>query len=98
MNSKSAGISAILTIILTVFMTVYSEINADFKNLLASLLGHHWVTKSVIVVVFFFILANLIRVKPNEKTSLGLINNVLITTILGFFVILGYYIWHFVAG
>ena len=58
-KSKVAAffLSAVITIIILGSMIIIDEQNTAFKAFLASLTGHHWVTKSVFAAVLFPLLS-----------------------------------------
>ncbi len=96
-NLRVLSISAISTFILIVFLTIYSELNEAFKNMLASIFGHHWIAKSVLSLIFFFlvylILKNIIKEGKNINKQ---INLVVITAIIGCLAIFLFFVYEFV--
>ncbi len=50
---SAAAWSASITMIVIVAVILVAEYVASFKSFLASLTGHHWVTKSVLEVILF---------------------------------------------
>ena len=90
--------SASITIAVVTIVTIGAELSAEFKTLLAGFTGHHWVTKSVLSVIVFvlfygiFLLMGKSVSSKETKTALLLLQ---IVTILGFFLILGFYVYHF---
>lgn len=95
LNLKALNYTTLSTILLIVALTIWSELVPSFKTNLASLTGHHWVTKSVVSLIFFiavyFLLSKIIK---DSKNPLPLIIKITITTILGGVIIFGFYIWH----
>ncbi|OGN07440.1 MAG: hypothetical protein A2669_01845 [Candidatus Yanofskybacteria bacterium RIFCSPHIGHO2_01_FULL_48_25b] len=91
----SAWASAV-TIIIVTLTTISADLYPPFKNWLASLTGHHWVTKSWLAVILFAVLFLIFR---RQNVSVGKIKKSLtalnITAILGFAAILFFYIYEF---
>ena len=63
-----AGASA--SAILLALLVILSELAEPFKALLASVFGHHWIGKAVLVAIAFLLAGFLLK----EKTSLGKIS------------------------
>ena len=96
-NIKAMSYSTMLTVILIVFMTIYAELNTKFKDLLKLMSGHHWISKSIISLIFFvvsyYLLMNL--VKDNEREIKKDMTIVVIITVLGVLSILLFYAYEF---
>ena len=75
-------------------MTIFSELSPSFKDLLKSITGHHWLTKSVVSIVFFFLIY-LSFSKTKTKLKTEDIRNTIITTLVGFLAITLFYVWHY---
>ncbi len=68
-NYKAGAISTLLTGAVIVFMTIYAELSEPFKNALKSITGHHWISKSLISLILFFILYfafGKVKIKEND--------------------------------
>jgi uncharacterized membrane protein YadS len=62
------GLSFLVVSIFNGLLTIMKEESAGLKNWMAHLLGHHWVTHGVFVIILFFVLGWLFsRVKFDEK-------------------------------
>jgi hypothetical protein len=62
------GLSFLVVSIFNGLLTIMKEENAGLKSWMAHLLGHHWVTHGVFVIVLFFVLGRLFsRVKFDEQ-------------------------------
>tara|TARA_Y100000310_G_scaffold28141_1_gene26788 strand:- start:3189 stop:3488 length:300 start_codon:yes stop_codon:yes gene_type:complete len=96
-NLKALNNSTILTVLFITFMTIVGEINKPFKEFLASITGHHWLTKSVLSVVFFVIAYALLSKTKKELNTEKDISHTIIITILSFLAILFFFIWHYIA-
>lgn len=97
LNIRSLSYSTTLTIIFVVMLTLWSEISKSLKTFLASITGHHWVTKGVFSLVFFVIVYFVIsRTRKDSVDSIHrIIYPVIIATVLGGIIIFGFYVWHF---
>ena len=90
--------SASITIAVVTIVTIGAELSAEFKTLLAGFTGHHWVTKSWLSVIIFALFFGLFwfmekSVSPAKaKRALSILQ---VVTIVGFFLILGFYVYHF---
>jgi amino acid transporter len=68
---KAFSISSIVSIGIVTLITFIGEFSAPFKNGLAALTGHHWVTKSIIGMIVFVILSIILNftLKPDNENS-----------------------------
>ncbi|MEK7151273.1 MAG: hypothetical protein AAB784_00970 [Patescibacteria group bacterium] len=98
-NVFSSAISASLSIVLVTILTVWAELSPGFKNFLAGMTGHHWISKSLAVIIFFPIILLLIRGLVHrgvsDKQVSGSLWVLIFVTILGYVAVLGFFIWHF---
>jgi hypothetical protein len=76
MSLSVRGVSwaTVLTMLLITIMTVWSELDNAFKGMLVGMTGHHWVTKSVLSMVFFavasVILGSAVKESDIKRTAL----------------------------
>lgn len=95
----SSAVSASISIFAVTIVTIWAELAPEFKSFLAGFAGHHWIAKSLMVLVIFPLVLGLARVffrgeisdKQTAKSLWGLI----IITIVGFAAILIFFIWHY---
>lgn len=94
----ASAYSASITIVAVVMMTIGAELSVSFKNWLAQLTGHHWVTKSWASLLIFILLFLIFRftgtsvdMRQTEKKLFMLE----VVAILGFIAILGFYVYEF---
>lgn len=97
-NPKAAGKATLWTILLTIVLTITAELHAGFKNILANLTGHHWTTKGVILLVFFFLLYAIFRRDSSQTGIEKTAKQVIIATLLGILIILGFYVFEYFKG
>ena len=96
LNIKALSRSTSLTIILIAVLTTYRELSKPFKELLASITGHHWVTKSVLSVAFFILVYFLLS--KQDSVDVGRESLYVVwATVLSGLVISVFYVWHFFA-
>lgn len=97
LHLKSLNYSTILTIFLVVILTISGELSKSFKTNLTSITGHHWVTKSIVSLIFFTIVYLIISKTVKDKGDLTRqVIGVITAAALGGIIILGFYLWHFV--
>ncbi len=90
--------AAVIAIITAVVVTLAGEYSAAFKNFLKALTGHHWITKSwTVAIIYFGALAVIYGAAKTPspralRRGLGLVTA---TAVLGFVILLGFYIWHY---
>lgn len=95
-NIKAMNISSMIVVILTVVLTVLSEVSKPFKGFLAGITGHHWVTKSVVAVLFFvFIYFGLSKNVKDTKDFWKEAKTLTMVVVLGILVIFVFYVLHF---
>lgn len=90
--------SATVTILTVVAVTVSAELFIPFKNWLATLTGHHWVTKSWLVLIVFSLIYWVLRTLKNSPTAVQTrkaLFTLVVVSLLGFLAILGFYIYEF---
>lgn len=92
MNLKSLSDSTTYTLALITVVTIASELSKPFKEILASLTGHHWVTKSVLTIVFFASCYYILE-KYERKSAPNI--TPFYTGIAGILIISLFYIWHY---
>lgn len=94
----AASLAAIITVITLVVVTIWAELSESFKEFLKSLTGHHWLTKSYLIVVIFFLafwLFSALVKNPNPakvRFSLVLLE---LAIILGVLSLLGFYAYEY---
>ena len=96
-NLRALSISTILTFIWIVFLTIYSELNSAFKDFLKNMFGHHWVTKGILSLVFFFLAYFILnKIIKGDKNISKQINLVVITAIIGCLAIFLFFVYGFI--
>lgn len=98
MKSKvsSAAWSANITMAVTVIVIIVAEYVASFKGFLASVTGHHWVTKGVLEVVLFTVLFLLLSavLKQDKKEPMKAVLSTVVVGFTSIVVLLGFFVFH----
>lgn len=101
MNIKiiySSLIASILAIIFATVVTIWGELSPDLKGFLKNFSGHHWVSKSILVMLIYFMGLAVFYFLPKNMGSeiirKGLIV-LIITTIVGTLAIFLFFISHY---
>jgi len=97
-NIKALSLSTILVIAITAILTIWSELSSTLKTFLASLTGHHWVTKGVFSIILFVILALILSKTTKESKDIWPMAKLVgWITLLSTLAISLFYVWHFFA-
>lgn len=95
MNTKALGISTIVSIWFVVTITIIGERVKPFKDFLASLTGHHWVTKGagafVLYILLYALLARLVHDSDDTKPIYGAV----LSAVTGGLVLFLFFLLHF---
>ena len=84
-----------ITLWFIVVITIVSELSKPFKNVLAGVTGHHWVTKGVLSLALFTLIVLLSRSTSFHASKE--VKHVVLSAILGGITILLFYVWHFIG-
>lgn len=96
----ASAYSAAVTIVAVVAVTVGAELSMPFKNWLAGLTGHHWVTKSWLSLIVFILIYCILRAfvkSPDALQTRKALFALVLVSILGFLATVGFYIYEFFA-
>ncbi len=98
MKIRALTHSTIATMALIAFMTIYSELSKPFKDFLAAVSGHHWVTKGIFAVLFFVVLSFILN-KTEEDTELKneMFGLIVATAVFGLLIFL-FFLQHFFSA
>ena len=97
---RASARAATLVIVFVVVITIAAEMSAPLKSALASMTGHHWVTKSVASVLlyalaFAFFARSSAPVRPDQAARS--VRLLVATSFAGAAVLTGYFLWHFLS-
>ena len=95
MNPKALTRAAAVTIAWVAVATICSELSSSFKELLASIGGHHWIGKSVLSLVFFGLSYLAFSRFGDNELSLGNTWMLIGTVVLGGSAIVIFYVMHY---
>jgi hypothetical protein len=102
-ESATSIVSAVITIFLTGCIIIAHDVSKDFRQSLAALTGHHWISMSLIAVILFVLSSGLLLGSKKMKTILraydiGLWSTTLIAvTLIMMLVILAVLVAQFLA-
>jgi hypothetical protein len=94
----SSVIASALVIIFTTVVTIWAELSPTLKNILKSFSGHHWVSKSILVVLIYLVALAIFYFLPKSINPNALsksIINLIIITILSALTIFLFFVWHY---
>ncbi len=95
-NLKAMSLSTIIMIIVTVIITIFAELSKPFKDFLAGITGHHWVTKSLVAMLLFLILSFVFARKFKGEVDVWKeTKRVIWTAIIGTILIFGFFVLDF---
>ncbi len=86
------------TMLFIAAITIFSELDVGFKDALKVLTGHHWITKSVLSILFFIILyyyfsrSNETKGNPFEMSKM-----VIAYAVFSGVAIFTFYLWHLLS-
>jgi len=91
------GIAVAVACVINAVLVVFKEKSASVMFGMKQLTGHHWITHSVIVVVFFLGLGSLLAVVQGQRricmTARSLIGTVVSGVALAGLIIIGFYLF-----
>jgi len=62
--------AAVITIFLTGCIIITHDLSADFRQSLAALTGHHWISVSIITIILFILFSGLLLGSKGARKSL----------------------------
>lgn len=95
----SSAISALISVATVTAVTIWAELLPGFKNFLAGITGHHWVTKSLMVIILFPLVLGIVRGlsrgEVSDKRVAASLWILITAVIVGFVTILGFYVGYY---
>jgi len=96
----SSSIAAILAIITIMVVTIWGELSPPFKAWLAGFTGHHWLSKSVLSLIVYFVGLAVFYLLPKNigpnTVRRGLIF-LIVTTLAGSLAVFLFFVWHYLV-
>ncbi len=92
---KSMGFATIFTIVFVTAITLYAEVSESFKNILKSITGHHWITKSLFSVIMFFGIYFFSKLSDEKVDILKEVRKIIWTTLLCSLALFFFFLWHY---
>ncbi|MBI4159255.1 hypothetical protein HY500_03275 [Candidatus Woesearchaeota archaeon] len=96
-NTKSLIYATSLTIILATLLTIIAELSKLLKDFLASITGHHWVTKGLFALIIFIAVYFFFASSKDYKECKKEIYSVIAITIVSSLAIFLFFVWHFLS-
>jgi len=90
--------AALVSIIVVTAITVWAELDAGLKAWLASITGHHWVSKSWLAIIVYAVFLAIFYAKAKQSSEVKLSQAVWLlvaSAILGFVVLTGFFFIHY---
>lgn len=97
----ASSLAASLAVVFVTVITIWAEQSPALKDSLKAATGHHWVTKSYLTLVIYFLgtlLSYFLIRKTNENTIRSSIYWLVLLTVIGTLTITIYFSWHFASG
>ncbi len=94
---RSMNFATIFTIIVIALVTIFAELSEGFKNILKSITGHHWITKSLLAFVLFFGIYFIFKKSDKDLDVLAESWKLIWITLLASLVLFGFFSWHYFA-
>jgi len=89
--------STIGTMWFVVIITIAGELYTPFKDLLASIAGHHWTTKSIFSLIFFSLLYGVLHKSAEAQKVTRGATLVVVHAILCGLILFAFFLWHFLG-
>lgn len=96
----ASSIASIASIAFVTVITIWAELSEPLKESLKALTGHHWVTKSVsMIIVYALVFAAAYAIDGNIKPEAGVkaLRSLIWAVVLGTFAIFAFFAWHYLA-
>jgi hypothetical protein len=98
---SSSARAASLSVVFAAAITVWAELAPGLKNWLKDFSGHHWLSKSILMLVVYALGFAAFYVLNKRSVYFDLrkdLRNLVVLTVLGTAAILGFFVWHFLAA
>ncbi len=92
---RSIGFATIFTIVCVTAITLYAELSESFKNILKSITGHHWITKSIFSVVLFFGIYFFSKISDEKIDILREVKKIIWITLFCSLALFFFFLWHY---
>ena len=96
----ASALAAIITGIAVAGVTIVSDLYVPLKDMLKTLTGHHWITKSLGSIILYLILWGIFGASVGDKSveqGRRMLWSLFVFTILSALAIFAFYIWHYLA-
>lgn len=96
----ASSIASIASIVFVTVITIWAELSAPLKGSLQALTGHHWVTKSIgmmIVYAFVFAVAYAADGKIKPESGTKAVRALVAVTIASTLAVFLFFVWHYLT-
>lgn len=94
LNLYASAHAATVSVIFITLVTVYAELSPEFKTWLASLTGHHWISKSWLVLlafVAFFLVFRLAKSSADDAALRRAVRVLFLVIAVASFILLAFF-------
>ncbi len=92
---KSMGFATTFVIVFITAITLFAELFEGFKNILKSITGHHWITKSVFSFVLFFGIYFFSKFSDEKIDILKEVRKIVWSVLLCSLALFFFFLWHY---
>ena len=92
---RSMIFSVIVTTIVITLVTIFAELSSGFKEILKSISGHHWTTKSWLSIILFFGIYFFVKLSDKNLDISKETKKVILTILISIFVLFAFFVWHY---
>ncbi len=92
---KSMSFATIFVITFVTAITIFAELSEGFKNILKSITGHHWITKSVFSFILFFGIYFFSKFSDEKIDILKEVRKIIRITLLCSLALFFFFLWHY---
>ena len=97
----ASSIASIVAVLFVVVVTIWAELAAPFKDALKNLSGHHWITKSIgVMLIYLIVFAAIVflRKEVRPETARRSVGWLMWMSVIGILAIFLFYAWHYFAA
>ncbi|OGN27340.1 MAG: hypothetical protein A2941_01840 [Candidatus Yanofskybacteria bacterium RIFCSPLOWO2_01_FULL_49_17] len=94
----SSSVGATIAVIFIAVITIWAELSPALKAALKTLSGHHWLTKSIAIVIVYILVSFLVHLFVRDPSVVKVRRSLYMlisTTVLAGIAILGFFVWHY---
>ncbi|MBP9718547.1 hypothetical protein KBD59_04615 [Candidatus Gracilibacteria bacterium] len=95
---KKFYITTIIALLYIPIITIGSELSAPLKNLLKGTFWHHWLGKSIVLILMYALIYGLLSFKKwpdDEKKDGAYLTAIMLVTFVGTFSVFGFFVYEY---